>query len=77
MVHQKVPKLYFESQFYMSKINGIFSKKNSFSNINSVEHCCKKHVFLTSIFEPLNFLKSCPILDQLVLPVFVKYHGFL
>ena len=26
-VHQKVPKLYFQSQFWMSKINRIFSKK--------------------------------------------------
>ena len=27
MVHQKVPKLYFQSQFSMSKINRIFSKE--------------------------------------------------
>ena len=27
-VCQKVPKLYFQSQFSMSKIDGIFSKKN-------------------------------------------------
>ena len=33
--------------------------------------------FLTSIFEPLYFLKSCPILDKLALPVFSKYNGFL
>ena len=34
-------------------------------------------VFLTSIFEPLYFLKSCPIFDELALPVFSKYNGFL
>jgi len=28
MVRQKVPKSYFQSQFSMSKIDGIFSKKN-------------------------------------------------
>ena len=34
MVRQKVSKLYFQSQFSMSKIDGIFSKKKSFKNIN-------------------------------------------
>ena len=48
----KVPKLYFQSQFSMYKID-IF--------------------FLTSIFEPLYFLKSCPICDKLALPVLSKY----
>ena len=33
-VHQKVPKLYFQGQFSMSKMDGIFSKKKSFKNIN-------------------------------------------
>ena len=33
-VCQKVPKSYFQSQFSMSKIDGIFSKKKSFKNIN-------------------------------------------
>ena len=38
-VCQKVPKLYFQSQFSMSKIDGIFSKqKNSFKNINLGNH---------------------------------------
>ena len=38
-VRQKVPKSYFQSQFSMSKINGIFSKtKNSFKNINLGDH---------------------------------------
>ena len=31
---QKVPKAYFQSQFSMSKIDGIFSKQKSFKNIN-------------------------------------------
>ena len=70
MFSQKVPKLYFQSQFSMSKIEGIFSKKLG-------DQFCKKHFFLTSIFEPLYFLKSCPIFDELVLPVFSKYNGFL
>ena len=38
MVRQKVQKLYFQSQFSMSKINRIFSKENSFKNINSADH---------------------------------------
>ena len=29
MVRQKVPKLYFQGQFSMSKIDGIFSKKKN------------------------------------------------
>ena len=33
-VCQKVPKWYFQGQFSMSKIDGIFSKKKSFKNIN-------------------------------------------
>ena len=38
MVRQKVPKSYFQSQFSMSKIDGIFSKKKSFKNINLGDH---------------------------------------
>ena len=69
-VVKKVPKLYFQSQFSMSKINRIFQKKNSFKNINSEEHFLLKtfflnHFFLDSIFEPLYFLKLCPIFDEL------------
>ena len=37
-VGQKVPKSYFQGQFSMSKINGIFSKKTSFKNINLGDH---------------------------------------
>ena len=72
-----MPKLYFQSQFSMSKINWIFSKKKSFKNINLGDNLKEKHFFLTPIFEPLYFLKSCPIFDELVLPVFSKCNGFL
>ena len=37
----------------------------------------RRNFFLTSIFEPLYFLKSCPIFDELALPIFSKYNGFL
>ena len=33
-VRQKVPKLYFQSQFWMSKINRIFSKKKCYLRIS-------------------------------------------
>ena len=36
-----------------------------------------KKKILTSISEPLYFLKSCPIFEKLVLLVFSKYNGFL
>jgi hypothetical protein len=55
----------------MSKIDGIFSKKNSFKNINLGDH------FFLTFFEPPYFLISCPIFDELALPVFSKYSGFL
>ena len=51
MVCQKVPKSYFQTQFSMSKIDGIFF-----------------HLMIP-IFEPLYFLKSCPIFDQ---PSFIE-----
>jgi len=35
----------------------------------------KKHFFLTSIFEPLYFLRACPIFDKLVLLELSKYNG--
>ena len=72
MVHQKVSKSYFQSQFFMSKIYRIFLKENSFKNINLGDHFCKK-----TIFEPLHFFKPCPIFKELVHPVFSKYNGFL
>ena len=49
-VHQKVPKSYFQSQFWISKINQIFSKKNLSKNINLGDH-----YLLKTFFSKLNF----------------------
>ena len=58
---QKVPKSFFQGRFWKSKIDiYIFS----FKNINLGDHFLLKHYFLASIFEPLYFLKSCPIFDE-------------
>ena len=55
-VYQKVPKLYFQSQFWMSKINRIFSKqKNLSKNINLGDHYLQKTVITRR-----NFLKIFP-----------------
>ena len=35
---KSAPKLYFQSQFSMSKLDGISSKKKSFKNINLGDH---------------------------------------
>ena len=61
----------------MSKIDGYFSKKNHLRiSIQETIFCKKK--YLTSISEPLHFLKLGPIFDKLALPVFSKqYNGFL
>ena len=37
-VRRKVPKSYFQSEFSMSKIDGFFSKKKLFKNINLGDH---------------------------------------
>ena len=56
----------FKICFFKSKIDGIFSKKKSIKNINSGDHFLQNtFLFLTSIFELLYFLKSCPIFDKL------------
>ena len=44
-VCQKVPKSYFQSQFWMSKINWIFSKKKLSKNINLGDHYLLKSLF--------------------------------
>ena len=49
-VCQKVPKSYFQSQFWMSKINRIFSKKKLSKNINLGDH-----YLLKAFFSKLNF----------------------
>ena len=58
-VCQKVPKLYFQSQFWMSKINRIFSKKKLSKNINLGDHYLLKFypfLKLRSIFDKLSLL---------------------
>ena len=65
-VCQKVPKSYFQSQFWMSKNNRIFSKKNLPKNINLGDLYLSK-TFFNSIFEPIYFLKLRPIFDKLSL----------
>merc|ERR1712008_131028 len=67
----------FKVNFLCRKSTEFFQKKKSFKNINLGDNFKKKLFFLTPIFEPLYFLKSCPIFDKLVLPVFSKYNGFL
>ena len=63
---------YFQSQFSMSKINGIFSKKEikkSFKNINLGDYFfIKKYIFLTSIFQrsTTSFSKIIPKTMDLV-----------
>ena len=49
-VCQKVPNSYFQSQFWMSKIKWIFSKKNLSKNINVGDHYLSK-----TFFSKLNF----------------------
>ena len=49
-VCQKVPKSYFQSQFWMSKINQMFSKKKLSKNINLGDHYLQK-----TFFSKLNF----------------------
>ena len=60
---KKVPKSCFQSQFWMSRIN---EKKIFFHLRMSIQEtifCEKKLYFLGFIFEPLYFLKPCPIFD--------------
>ena len=75
---QKEPKSYFQSQFWMTKNNRIFSKKFDYSkNINLGDHYLLKLFFLNSIFEPLYFLKLRPIFDRLSLLVGIFKRFFL
>ena len=77
MVLQKVPNSYFQSQFSMSKINRIFSKKESYKNINLGDHFLLNTFFLDSIFEPLYFLKLGSIFVGPTLCQFTKYSNFI
>ena len=78
MVCQKVPKSYILSKliFYV-KIDGIFLNFFFIDEYQFRRPLFVKNFFLTPIFEPLYFLKSCPIFDELAFPVFTKYNGFL
>ena len=94
----------FKVNFLCQKSTEFFQKKNHLRISIKATIFCKKHFFLTSIFEPLYFpsisyyfhipknflilflisifkplyfLKSCPIFDEVVLPVFSKYNGLL
>ena len=49
-VCQKMPKSYFQSQFWMSKTNPTFSKKKLSKNINLGDH-----YLLKTFFPKLNF----------------------
>ena len=72
---QKVSELCFQSPFPMSKIDGkidgFFFSSLSIKNIE-----LGKTFFLTSIFEPLYFLKSCLIVNELTLFFFHKIQWF-
>jgi len=62
----------------MSNVNGIFSKKIFIKEYQFRRpFFVKKHFFSNSIFEPPCVLKSGPFFDELALPVFSKYNGFL
>ena len=74
--HQKVPTSYFQIYFFASIIDG-FLKSFSISEYQFRRPFFVKKKILTSIFEPLYFLQSHPIFDELALPVFSKYNGFL
>ena len=63
MGRQKVPKSDFQSQFSMSKIIRIFLIFSSLKTISLEKVFCYCHFLKTSIFEPLCFLKWCPIFD--------------
>ena len=53
-VRQNVPKSYFQSQFWTSKINQIFSKKKLSKNINLGDHYLLK-TFLTQFLNHFTF----------------------
>ena len=60
MVCQKVPKSYFQSQFSMSKIDGIFSKKNHFRISIWETFFCKKTSFSNFNFWTTLYSKIMP-----------------
>jgi len=65
-VLQKVPKSDFQSWFSMSRIIRIFfCCFFQLRAIVDVHNFCKNQFLITSIFETLYFLKSCPIFDEM------------
>ena len=75
MVLQKVPKSYFQRQFSMSKINGIFSKKNSFKNINLGDQ--RRRFFSNFNFWTTLFSKFMPKFWRTGAPCTFKIQSFL
>ena len=71
-----MPKLYFQSQFSMSKINGIFSKKNSFKNINLGDNFLKKTFFFNYNFWTTLFSKIMPNFWRTGAPSSLKIQRF-
>ena len=59
----------------------IYEAENIVAGHKMQEFCPRINVFkgnfFKTIIEPLYFLKSCPIFDELAFPVFTKYNGFL
>ena len=59
----------FNVNFLCQKWTEFFQKKKHLRiSIEETIFCKKTHFFLTQIFEPLYFLKSCPIFDKLAPP---------
>ena len=67
-VCQKVPKLYFKSQFWMSKINQIFSKNQSmnYGSSKSAKMVPSKSIF--DVKNQVNFFKKKLGLGQIFCP---------
>ena len=59
----------FKVNFGCQKSTDFFQKKNSSKNINLGDHLLLKTFFSRLNFESLNFLKLCPIFDELTFPV--------
>ena len=64
-------KIILSKSIFDVKINQIFAKKKLFNNVNFGDHFVKTF-FPDSIFEPLYFLKLCPIFDELTFLVGIE-----
>merc|ERR1712051_874940 len=67
----------FKVNFGCQKLIKFFQKKILSKNINLGDHYLSKTFFLNSIFEPLYFLKLCPIFDRLSLFIGIFKRFFL